>query len=289
MFIVLGATGHVGSSVAKELLQADEAVTIIARSPEKAKDLEALDAKVEIAEISDVEALRAVFRKGKRAFLLNPPADPSTDTDLEEHRTLNAIVGALEGSGLEKLVLQSTYGAQAGERIGDLSVLYDFEQALERQPIPFVALRAAYYMSNWDGMLEPARGGTLPSVYPPNFVLPMVAPSDLGRAAARLLREPIGPNRIHHVEGPARYRVQEAADAFAKALGHPVKLQVTPRDEWEEAYRGLGFSAPAAKAFTRMAAATLDGPSLPDDPERGSVTLQDYVTELVRKGEQAKG
>ncbi|TGR60102.1 NmrA family transcriptional regulator, partial [bacterium M00.F.Ca.ET.194.01.1.1] len=93
----------------------------------------------------------------RRAFLLNPPADPATDTDAEEQKTVAAIVTALAGSGLEKVVAESTYGAQPGEGIGDLSVLYGFEQKLKAQTIPASIIRAAYYMSNWDQALETAR------------------------------------------------------------------------------------------------------------------------------------
>ena len=87
-------------------------------------------------DVTDVEALQGVFRRGRRAFLLNPPAPHNTDTDVEEHRTLSAIVRALEGSGREKVVLESTYGAQPGDRIGDLSVLFESERALRHQAIP---------------------------------------------------------------------------------------------------------------------------------------------------------
>jgi uncharacterized protein YbjT (DUF2867 family) len=285
MFIVLGATGHVGSEVARQLLAAGEAVTVVSRNKEKVEGLQKLGAKIEILDVSDVAALRAVFRKGQRAFLLNPPADPSIDTDAEEHRTLGAIVEALDGAGLEKLVLQSTYGAQEGEAIGDLSVLHDFEQALGRQPIPFSTLRAAYYMSNWDAMLEPAKQGTLPTFFPPELALPMVAPSDLGQAAARLLREPVGQERMHFVEGPARYTVGDVAAAFGKALNRTVELAVTPRENWEETYRQLGFSAQAAAAYARMTAVTVDGAEEPQNPERGVVTLESYIAELVRQGD----
>ncbi|MCC0030425.1 MAG: hypothetical protein H6891_09455 [Brucellaceae bacterium] len=48
----------------------------------------------------------------------------SGDTDAEERETVDAIVGALAGSGLEKVVAASTYGARPGERCGDLTVLH---------------------------------------------------------------------------------------------------------------------------------------------------------------------
>jgi hypothetical protein len=57
---------------------------------------------------------------------------------------------ALEGSGLEKVVAESTGGAQPRDRIGDLNVLWELEEGLSRQTIPAAINRAAYYMTNWD-------------------------------------------------------------------------------------------------------------------------------------------
>ncbi|WP_245316357.1 hypothetical protein [Mesorhizobium wenxiniae] len=142
---------------------------------------------------------RQVFRQGERLFLLNPPADPSTDTDVEERKTVAAITAALEGSGLRKIVAQSNYGARPGDRCGDLNILYELEQQLRAQPIPASIIRAAYYMSNWDS----AGDGVVNTLFPADFRLPMVAPDDLGRAAAPLLKEPIEQTGIHYIEGPA--------------------------------------------------------------------------------------
>lgn len=284
MFVVLGATGHVGSAVAETLLEAGEPVTVVVRAAEKEAAWRARGAQTAVADVLDPDGLRAVFRRGRRAFLLNPPAAPSTDTEVEEHRTVAGIVAALEGSGLEKVVVESTYGAQPGRRCGDLNVLYDFEQALAAQPIPATVQRAAYYMSNWDAALDQARQGVLPTLLPAGLKLPMVAPVDLGRAAADLLREPVGQEGIHYVEGPARYSPADVAAAFAQALGRPVEPRVTPRDQWAAAYRALGFSEPAAESYTRMTEATAEAPFEPEAPRRGSVTLEQHIGELVRRG-----
>lgn len=282
MIIVLGATGRVGSAVAHSLLDHGERVTVVTRSGEKAAPWRERGAEVALTDVGDPDRLREVFRNGKRAFLLNPPAAPSTDTDREEHRTVDGIVRALVGSGLEKVVVQSTYGARSGERVGDLSVLHDFEQALAAQPIPVTILRAAYYMSNWDPLLAAARGGVLPTLFPADLRLPMVASSDLGRVAARLLREPVHRTGVHHVEGPHRYSSADVAQAFAVALARPVRVTVTPRERWVDDFRQKGFSEPAALSYARMTSVTVDGTcTLPDDPERGSVTLRAYIERLV--------
>lgn len=284
MHIILGGTGHVGSAAAAALLRQGEAVTVVTRDAGKASHLAEQGAGAAEADVRDVEALRKVLRRGRRAFLLNPPADPSTDTDAAERETVAAIAAALEGSGLEKVVAQSAYGAQPGEGIGDLSVLYGLEQTLAAQAIPASIIRAAYYMSNWDGALETARcDGVVNSFFPADFELPMVAPRDLGEAAARLLMEPAGRTGLHYVEGPRRYSSADVARAFAEALGRDVRVVSTPREDWIAAYRQLGFSEAAAKSYARMTGATLDKPDEPEMPECGVITLEDYVAALVER------
>ena len=186
MHIVLGASGHLGSAVVRALLASGEAVTAVVHHESTSPRLRERGADVLVADIADVEALRAVFAHGRCAFVLNPPADPSTDTDSVERATARAIVRALDGSGLEKVVAASTYGAQPGERIGDLSVLYEFEVQLKAGAIPAAIDRGAYYFSNWDTSIDSARSdGVVQSMLPADLQLPMVAPSDLGLIAAR--------------------------------------------------------------------------------------------------------
>jgi uncharacterized protein YbjT (DUF2867 family) len=282
MYIVVGATGHVGSAVAKILLDEGEAVTVVTRSPQKADAWRRRGAEVAIADVHDVSSMREVFRRGRRAFLLNPPADISSDTDREERRTVHCLLEALDGSGLEKVVAESTLGAQPGRECGDLNILYELEVGLRNQPIPASIIRAAYYYSNWDAMLEPVtKSGILSTMFPADLELPMVAPQDLGRVAARLLREPAAPT-MHCVEGPQRYTPDDVAAAFAAALGRKVRVDVIPRGSWQDTFRSLGFSDAAARSYARMTAVTADGPEYPDDPVRGSISLQTYIGQRAR-------
>lgn len=283
MYIILGGTGRVGSATAHALLRRGEAVTIVTRDAAHAGDLKRAGARVAAVDIRDVRALRDIFRQGRRAFLLNPPAEPSTDTDAEERANVAAIIDALEGSGLEKVVAASTYGARPGERCGDLTVLYEFEQALRGQPIPAAINRAAYYMSNWAGMLDAVRGsGRLPSFFPADFRLPMVAPQDVGEAAARRLLEPLDATGLHHVEGPAWYSARDVADAFSQALGMPVEVDTIARDAWEEAFLELGFTPAAASSYACMTDVVLAGKmERTGEPERGATGLAGYIRSVV--------
>jgi uncharacterized protein YbjT (DUF2867 family) len=196
-----------------------------------------------------------------------------------------SIVGALDGAGLQKVVLQSTYGAQPGDALGDLGVLYEFEEGLRALGLHTSVLRAAYYMSNWDTALETARGdGEVHTFFPADFALPMVAPADVGRVAARLLADDAGGAAVHYVEGPQPYSAADVASAFAEALARDVRVAEIPRAAWADTFRALGFSPAAATSYARMTEVTLAGPERPAAPERGPTTLTDYVAALVRSG-----
>ncbi|WP_433868221.1 NmrA family NAD(P)-binding protein [Ralstonia wenshanensis] len=283
MYVVMGATGHVGGAVAQTLLASGEQVTILTRRPERAGRWRDKGASVAMADVEDVDSLRAAFRRGRRAFLLNPPADIAGDTDAAERRTIANILAALEDSGLEKVVAASTYGARPGQGIGDLTTLWALEEGLRRQPIPAAINRGAYYMTNWAGLLETVtQTGKLPSMFPADMPMPMVAPADLGEAAAARLLTPVEDVGVRYVEGPQRYTPQDVAQAMARTLGRGVAVEVAPRDRWETIYKGLGFSDEAARAYVRMTAVTLvEGFDMSSDVVHGHVSLADFIAAAV--------
>lgn len=283
MFIVMGATGNVGAAVADALLAHGEQVTVLTRHPDGAAawaDKEAIVAK---ADVNDVASLKEAFSRGTRAFVLNPPAAPTGDTDAVELRTIANILEALHDSGLEKVVAASTYGAQPGHAIGDLSTLWQLEEGLRSQPIPAAINRGAYYMTNWLGFADAVREtGVLPSMFPAETEMPMVAPADLGRAAAERLLTSADDTGIRYVEGPARYTPRDVAEAFAASLGREVMVEVAPPDAWAAVFRSAGFSPEAATAYARMTAVSLDsGFDKPASPSRGLVDLDTFIAQAL--------
>jgi uncharacterized protein YbjT (DUF2867 family) len=283
MHIILGGNGHVGSAVAQTLLSQGEPVTIISRSSSSIPKWQKHGAQVEVVDVHNTVELRRVFAKGKRLFLLNPPADPATDIDVEERKSLASILAAIKDSGLEKIVAESTYGAQPGSKIGDMGILYEMEQQLAAQSIPFSVIRAAYYMSNWDFSVQTAKqDSAIDTFFPTDFVLPMVAPRDIGQLAARLMTEPIENTGLHNIEGPERYSSLDVAEAFAKALQKPVKVVEIPRDRWIETMQNMGFSNEAAASFSNMTTLAIEG-EMPtrDRVTRGVISLESYIAELV--------
>lgn len=282
MLVIMGAHGHVGRAVLETLLKQGHGVIAVTHDPAHLERLTATGAQAALADVNDPASLRAVFRQGRRAFLLNPPAAASGDTDQVERHTVAGILEALRDSGLEKVVAESTGGARPGERLGDLNVLWELEQGLQRQSIPAAINRAGFYMSNWDLQLETAReSGVLTTQFPADRRLPMVAPRDLGEAAGSRLLSPLEDTGIRYVEGPERYSADDVARAFSAALKREVTVAVTPRDQWVASFRQQGFSQAAAESFARMTGAAMDDLDLPADAMRGRITIGEYVRERV--------
>jgi len=238
MNIILGGTGHIGSSLSAELIKNNMPVTIVSRHANRAT----LQQSLAEVDVKDTIALHQLFLNGERLFFLNPPAPPSTDTVQEERKTLHSILAALEDSGIRKVVAASTYGARPGTEQGDLNILYQMEQELFKMNTSVSIIRSGYYMSNFDGYLQGIRSdGVLPSFYPADFALPMVEPHGIGVLAAQLMMEPDNdnPNKLYHLEGPQLYTPHDVAEAFSKELGISVQVVVIPAEKWTETFKSF--------------------------------------------------
>jgi uncharacterized protein YbjT (DUF2867 family) len=282
MYIILGATGHIGSVLTRLLVEQGQKVTGITSSKKHVATIESMGATAAVANVQDTTQLTEIFKKGKRLYLLNPPAPIDTDTPAEEQKNINSIIEAVKQASFEKIVAESTYGAQPGDQLGDLDVLYRMEHAVTAVHANTTIIRGAYYMSNWDMSLPTAmEKGKIYSFYPRDFSLPMVAPADIAGLVARLLQAPAESNSLHYIEGPHEYTPGDVAEAFARALQKPIEVVVIERSQWQDELEKLGFSKKAAASMVNMTALTLEGPERPEFPQRGTTTLDQYIRNLV--------
>jgi len=284
MHIITGGTGRVGSALAEALLRKGEKVTIISRSSKSAKEWMSKGAQIAVADVYDTVALHEIFNKGKSIFILNPPADPMTDTPLQERKTAASLVEALKNSNAEKVVVESTLGAQPGYSIGDFGVLYELEQNVAKLSYPYSIIRPAYYMSNWVEQLPIIKeNGELMSFFPVDLKFPMVAPPDIGELAADLMMANNTPN-INSIHGPELYSARDVAEAFSQALGKKVKVKVIPKDQWKATFMSMGFSEQGAESYTNMTQISLSDFEKATDTTgfiKGKITLQKYINSLI--------
>ena len=116
--------------------------------------------------------------------------------------------------------------------------------AARRPGYPVAVVRVAYLLSNWDGVLAPARDdGVLPAMLDERRPIPMVAPADVGVAVADLLTRPEPATGLHFVEGPGAVLAgRRRAGVRGRPSVAPSTVTVTPREGWVSAFREMGFS-----------------------------------------------
>ncbi|MBI0170509.1 MULTISPECIES: NAD(P)H-binding protein [Bartonella] len=144
MFVVMGGTCHIDSELTKNLLLSRRDVTVVTRSGKRAENLVKLGAQLAEIDSSDHRSLNKVLKQASGVHILNPPANPVHDVDVEERRTIAAITRALENTNLKKVIVQSTYSAQEGDHIGDLGSLYLLEVKVKEIYPEALIVRAAF-------------------------------------------------------------------------------------------------------------------------------------------------
>ena len=136
----------------------------------------------------------------------------------------------------------------------------------------------------WD--VEPARTtGVVPSYLQPlDKPFPMIATDDVGRTAAELLLEDWSGHRVVELEGSRRVSPNDIAEAFAKALGWPVKSEIVARDNWEALFRAQGMQHPTPRMqmLDGFNAGWIDFAQRGADARKGSITIDQAIAALVK-------
>ncbi len=284
MFVIMGATGQVGSAVLQELKQRKAVVKAIARNPARAGGL---GVEVVRGEASDAASLAAAFKGAEAAFAMLVPPPQAADVLAESRAIAKAIAEAVRASGVPHLVTLSSVGAQLASGNGIVAALHDFEAALAGAAPSMVFLRPGYFMENWAAVLPAARdAGVLPSAQKPLDARgEIVSARDVGRTAAELLFEPRPGVRIVDLAGPAEYSPVDAAAILSKLLGKPVSAVPMSREEAIAGLVAAGLGADYAAKLADLDDAANEGrigfPTGGGEVHRGTVTLEQALQRLV--------
>jgi uncharacterized protein YbjT (DUF2867 family) len=260
MHVVLGATGHTGRAAAESLLERGRKVRVVVRDPAGGEPWKARGAEVAVADASDAAALTAAFAGAEGAYVLVPPQYGVDDMLAAQRRVIDSLAGAIARSGVPRVVLLSSIGAERPSGTGPIVTLHRAEGALRGAAKGLIALRAGFFLENWAPFLGAIREkGVLPSFIPPDRAVPMVATRDIGRTAADLLLEPRPGASVVELAGPRDFTPADVANAVGRRLGRPVRVEFLPLEAVEPSFVAAGMTADAARLFREMYGALLDG------------------------------
>jgi uncharacterized protein YbjT (DUF2867 family) len=215
--LVIGATGHVGGQVVRQLLAWDVPVRAFVRTPSQARLPD--DVEVIAGDLTDPASLPADTVDG--VFLLWPSFDPSGAAP---------VVDALAQT-TRRLVYLSAMSVRDGQPPEQNGVWGAVEEAIERSDIPeWTFLRAGGFATNtldWapqirTGMVRWPYGGAARS---------LIHERDIAAVAVHALIDDGHAGAKYVLTGPQSITQVEQARVIGKAIGRSISWEEEPPDE----------------------------------------------------------
>jgi uncharacterized protein YbjT (DUF2867 family) len=285
-YVVAGVTGRVGSTVAGELLNHGERVTVIVRDEARGLDWARRGAEVARGSLADRSFVSGVVRDTDGFFTLLPEQVAPDDFHGARRRMADAIAGAVRDSGVPHVVMLSAIAAVLPDGNGPAKDLHYCENQLRACGATLTALRACYFQDNVASVLTPARqAGIYPNFLPSaDVAVPMIATRDIGRLAAAALTSPPPKSEVVDLFGPT-YSVRQVAEHLGAVLGKTLEIVNIPPEGQVTALMQAGVPQQIAEAVAEMFAAFSAGLLIPsgDRSFRGSTTIDVVIAECVRR------
>lgn len=289
LFVVTGASGHIGRRLTGLLLEGHRRVRVVARSEEQLRGFADRGAEVFPGDLRDADFTRRAFAGAHAAFTLIPPVMADHDLRGIQNQVSEAIVYGLGEARVPFVVNLSSIGAEVPYGTGPIAGLHDHEERLDRLDATHVVhLRPASFMENHLFAIGAIlHSGIYPSTMRGDLPVPMIATRDIAEEAARLLAGlEFEGKSTQSLLGPRDYTMQEAAHILGAAIGKPHLPYVQVPDE--QAHQGLtaqGIPAHMADLMLEMYRAFNSGKIRPEEPRLPSnttrTTLEEWATHFA--------
>jgi len=263
MYVIMGATGNIGSKLANILLDKDEKVKVIGRSAERLKPFVDHGAEAAVGDVSDVGFLTNVFKGADAVFALIPPAYTANDFRGYYNEIGANIVKSIQESGVKYVLFLSSHGAHLPEKTGPIKGLYDVEQKLNTlDDVSILHLRPTYFMENLFaniGMIKNMgmNGGGIKG----DVKFAMIATKDIAPVAAEhLLKRDFSGKTVYELLGERDVSMDEVTKVFGEKIGKPDLgyVQFSAEDE-KKGMMDFGLSDDVSDQLVEMSQAINDG------------------------------
>lgn len=263
MYVVLGASGNTGHVVANSLLSSGKKVRVVGRNADHLQLLANKSGEVFTADVIDAQSLTRAFQGVESAYILIPPNTTTNDYRGFQERASDAIAKAVRDAGVKNIVSLSSVGADKPSSTGPVVGLHNLEQKLNQiEGANILHLRAGYFMENTLPQVAPIRKmGLAVGPVRSDLKLPMIASSDIGKAAAdELLRLDFKGKQTRELQGQRDICYEEVAGIIGKAIGKAdLKYVQAPDEQVRPALVQAGLSDDLAGLILEMAKALNSG------------------------------
>jgi uncharacterized protein YbjT (DUF2867 family) len=276
-------TGHIGNKLTNILLDRKSDVTLIARHPQKVKDLVSRGAKVIAGEHSDPAIVEQAVRGADALFWLTPSEPTSHDPLGTARRMAEAGASVLRKHPDLHVVQLSSIGAFLPSGTGPIVGLHETEEKFRAAGKNIVSLRPNEFMENLFFSLPSIIGQD--SIYtsiPGSVKAPFIATQDIAEVAAEFLLKPIDGHHVVDIVGPQEISFDEWARIAGLAIGKEIRVITVPGDKLKVAMSQGGMSAEMAALLVEMEEAypKIQGQFKGEQKRTGKVTFTQFAREV---------
>ncbi len=275
-------TGHIGSKLANILLDRKSDVTLIARHPEKVKDLASRGAKVIAGEHSDPAVVEQAVRGADALFWLTPAEMTSHDPLGTARRMAEAGASVIRKHPDLHVVQLSSAGAFLPSGTGPIVGHYETEEKFRAAGKNIVSLRPNEFMENvFFSLPTIVAQGAIYTTLQGSVKAPIIATQDIAEVAAEFLLKPIDGHHVVDIVGPQEISLDEWARIAGQAIGKQIRVVTIPGDKLKAAMSQSGMSPEMAALLVEMEEAIPKIQQFKGDQKRtGKVTFSQFAREV---------
>ena len=275
-------TGHIGSKLANILLDRKSDVTLIARHPEKVKDLASRGAKVIAGEHGDPAIVEQAVRGADALFWLTPAEMTSHDPLGTARRMAEAGASVIRKHPDLHVVLLSSAGAFLPSGTGPIVGHYETEEKFRAAGKNIVSLRPNEFMENvFFSLPTIVAQGAIYTTLQGSVKAPFIATLDIAEVAAEFLLKPIDGHHVVDIVGPQELSLDEWARIAGQAIGRQIHVVTIPGDKLKAAMSQSGISPEMAALLVEMEGAVPKIQQFKGEQKRtGKVTFSQFAREV---------
>lgn len=280
--VVTTPTGQIGSKLANILLDRKSDVTLIARHPEKVKNLTSRGAKVVAGEHGDAALLEQAVRGADALFWLMPAEMTSRDPLGTARRMAEAGASVIRQHPDLHVVQLSSAGAFLPSGTGPIVGHYEAEEKFRAAGKNIVSLRPNEFMENvFFSMPTIVAQGAIYTTLSGSVKAPLIATQDIAEVAAEFLLKPVDGHHVIDIVGPQDISLDEWARITGQAIGKQMHVATIPGDKLKAAMSQAGMSPEMAALLVEMEESVSKIQQFKGEQKRtGKVTFSQFAREV---------
>ena len=236
MIAVTGATGELGQLVVEALANkiSPQEVVALARSVEKAKDIEVLGVQIRHADYNDLPHFEIALKDVTKLLLIS---SNDLKSRVEQHRH---VIAAAKKAGVKLIAYTSVLHADRSV-LGLAEDHRKTEEALKKSGIPFVILRNGWYTENYTAGVHGAieHGAVFGAAG--DGKISSATRADYAEAAALILTSSENQaGKVYELAGDTSYTLKDLAVEISEQCGRTIAYKNLSQGDYQSFLTRLG-------------------------------------------------